>query len=204
MAIALGGLVGLERETSHKPAGFRTHILICMGAAMMMILSILLIQEEVFSHSDLSRIAAGVITGIGFIGAGTIIQARGSVTGLTTAATLWAVAGLGLVIGAGYYMASIVYCILLIFTLVIFGKFEEMGLQKSAFRYQLKTQTAKDVLVDVKKLALHEGIKFDAITQKIDGNISFIKFSFTADEEKEQKFYQSLSDINGILEIKNE
>lgn len=204
LSIALGGLIGLERETSHKPAGFRTHILICMGATMMMTLSILLIHEEIFSQSDLSRIAAGVITGIGFIGAGTIIQARGSVTGLTTAATLWAVAGLGLVIGAGYYMAAIVYCILLIFTLVIFGKFEEIGLRKSAFRYQLKTQTEKDVLINIKRLALHEGIKFDAISQKIDGNLSIIKFSFTADDEKEQKFNQDLSAIDGILEIKNE
>jgi len=204
LAIALGGLIGLERESSHKPAGFRTHILICMGSAMMMILSMLLVQEEVFSQSDLSRIAAGVITGIGFIGAGTIIQARGSVIGLTTAATLWAVAGLGLVIGAGYYLASIVYCLLLIFTLIIFGKFEEMSLQKAAFRYQLKTQTSKDVLINVKKLAIHEGIKFDAVTQKIDGDLAYIKFSFTADEEKENKFNQGLSDIDGILEIKNE
>ena len=84
LAVALGGLVGLERETSQKPAGFRTNILICVGSAMMMILSGLILGGNAESGTDLTRIAAGVITGIGFIGAGTIIQARGSIVGLTT------------------------------------------------------------------------------------------------------------------------
>ena len=77
LAVGLGGLIGLERESSHKPAGFRTNILICLGATMMMVLSTLLLGQENARTSDLTRIAAGVITGIGFIGAGTIIHARG-------------------------------------------------------------------------------------------------------------------------------
>jgi len=95
LAVALGGLIGVERETSQKPAGFRTNILICLGATMMMVLSRLVLEGNEGSSGDLMRMAAGVITGIGFIGAGTIIQARGMIIGLTTAATLWAVAGLG-------------------------------------------------------------------------------------------------------------
>ena len=106
MALALGGLIGMERETSHKPAGFRTNILICVGAAMMMILAGLLFGETGGNGSEAARIAAAVITGIGFIGAGTIIQARGNIIGITTAATIWAVAVLGLVIGWGYYLIA--------------------------------------------------------------------------------------------------
>jgi putative Mg2+ transporter-C (MgtC) family protein len=109
MAVALGGLIGFERESSQKPAGFRTNILICLGATMMMIFSQLILQGKEASSSDMTRIAAGVITGIGFIGAGTVIQAKGIVIGLTSAATLWAVAGLGLVIGGGYYLIAIIF-----------------------------------------------------------------------------------------------
>jgi putative Mg2+ transporter-C (MgtC) family protein len=122
LAIALGGSIGMERETREKPAGFRTNILICVGSAMMMILSGLVFQGKETMGRDLTRIAAGVITGIGFIGAGTIIQARGIVHGLTTAATLWAVAGLGLVVGAGYYLVAVIFTFLVIITLILFGK----------------------------------------------------------------------------------
>ena len=120
LAVALGGLIGFERESSQKPAGFRTNILICIGATMMMIFSQLILQEGESNSSDMTRIAAGVITGIGFIGAGTVIQAKGIVIGLTSAATLWAVAGLGLVIGAGYYLIAIIFTGIIILTLVIF------------------------------------------------------------------------------------
>src|SRR5512139_1599160 len=89
LAIALGGIIGLEREASHKPAGLRTHILICISAAMMMIFSELLLAGKQGLTGDLLRVAAAVIMGMGFIGAGTIIQSQGIVHGLTTASTLW-------------------------------------------------------------------------------------------------------------------
>ncbi|MCJ7487667.1 MAG: MgtC/SapB family protein, partial [Candidatus Aminicenantes bacterium] len=101
LAIALGGLIGLEREASQKPAGFRTNILVCVASAMMMTMATLLVQAKGGTSDSLVRMAAGVITGVGFLGAGTIFQARGTIAGLTTASTLWLVAGLGLVIGAG-------------------------------------------------------------------------------------------------------
>ncbi|MDD8014355.1 MAG: MgtC/SapB family protein, partial [Acidobacteriota bacterium] len=106
LAVALGGLIGLEREASQKPAGFRTNILVCIGSSMMMTLAGLLVQTKGGTSDSLLRMASGVITGIGFLGAGTIIQAQGMVAGLTTASTLWVVAGLGLVIGAGYYLPA--------------------------------------------------------------------------------------------------
>ncbi len=109
LAIALGGIIGLEREASQKPAGFRTNILVCVGSTMMMALAVLLVQSKGGTADTLVRMAAGVITGMGFLGAGTIMQARGTIAGLTTASTLWLVAGLGLVIGAGYYVPALIF-----------------------------------------------------------------------------------------------
>jgi putative Mg2+ transporter-C (MgtC) family protein len=118
LAVLFGGAVGIERETSHKPAGLRTHILICISATMMMILAQLPIGG-LDLKSETMRMAAAVITGIGFLGAGTILQARGSVHGLTTASTIWAVAGLGLVLGAGHYALAAIFTVLVVLTLVL-------------------------------------------------------------------------------------
>lgn len=202
LAVALGGLIGFERESSHKPAGFRTNILICLGATMMMVFSQLVLQGNEGSGGDMTRIAAGVITGIGFIGAGAIIQSKGSVVGLTSAATLWAVAGLGLVIGGGYYLTAIIFTGIIILTLVIFRQLESQYQKRSLFHYHLKTKYSRDILLNIKKLALHEGIKFKEISHKEEGNIFTIDFSFPAAEEREQKFKWSLLNLDGILEIK--
>lgn len=202
LAVGLGGLIGLERETSQKPAGFRTNILICVGSTMVMIASGLILQGREGGGGDLTRIAAGVITGIGFIGAGTIIQAQGAVVGLTSAATLWAVGGLGIVIGAGYYLPAIIFTSIIILTLVIFRQIEGQYMKKSIYRYHLKAKYSKDVLIHIKKLALHEGIKFRELTLKKEGTFSVVDFSFTSSEEKEQRFNQGLLDIEDIQEIK--
>lgn len=103
----LGGAVGLEREISGKPAGLRTNILICMGATLLTDVSIGMVQGPGGARlGDPSRLAAQIVTGIGFIGAGTIMQARGTITGLTSAATIWVVAAIGITIGAGHYLEA--------------------------------------------------------------------------------------------------
>ncbi len=122
LAVLLGGAVGLEREASDKPAGLRTHILICLGSALMMILSIRVAQDFAVTAADPGRIAQGVITGIGFLGAGTILHSRGGVTGLTTAATTWAVAGVGLALGSGFYLLAAAAAILILAVLWVLGR----------------------------------------------------------------------------------
>ena len=103
LAFLCGGLVGLEREYKRRPAGFRTHILICMGAAMTTLTSQYLYLEMNY-QTDMARLGAQVVAGIGFIGAGTIIVTRRQrIKGLTTAAGLWATAIIGLALGAGFY-----------------------------------------------------------------------------------------------------
>ena len=125
VAVVLGGAIGWEREASSKPAGLRTNILICVGAALFTDLSIrfggIAIEGAV---RDPARIAAQIVTGIGFLGAGTIIQARGTVTGLTTAATLWVVAGIGMSVGSGSYVEAMGATALVLVVLVLLAPME--------------------------------------------------------------------------------
>jgi len=114
LSILFGLLVGIERELSRKAAGLRTNVLICLGAAVFTIISIKLGGTE-----SLTRIAAGVVTGVGFLGAGAIIQDRGGVHGLTTAATIWLVSGIGMACGAGFYLLATITTIIAI--IVLFG-----------------------------------------------------------------------------------
>src|SRR3989338_5155188 len=109
LATVLGGLIGWERERSHKPAGLRTHMLVCVGATLITIISINYFLD------DYARIVAGIVTGVGFIGAGAIIaQGTKSVHGLTTAATLWTAAAIGICVGVGWYILSAITTVLII------------------------------------------------------------------------------------------
>lgn len=103
LAFILGAIVGLERELSQKPAGLRTNSLVGLGAALFTILS-----YDAFPGGDPSRIAAGVVVGVGFLGAGTILKTKERIRGLTTAATLWTVASIGVTVGTGYYLLAVV------------------------------------------------------------------------------------------------
>jgi len=107
LAFILGALVGFERELSRKPAGLRTNSLVGLGSALFTILS-----YEAFPGGDPSRLASGIVVGVGFLGAGTIIKTKEKVRGLTTAATLWTVASIGVTVGAGYYALGIVATVL--------------------------------------------------------------------------------------------
>jgi putative Mg2+ transporter-C (MgtC) family protein len=124
-AVILGGLLGYEREHANRPAGFRTHILVCLGSALVMVTSEYLRHIYASEISlDPTRLGAQVISGIGFLGAGTIIRNGSSVKGLTTAASLWAVCCIGLACGGGFYSGAILATILTFLTLVVFKRID--------------------------------------------------------------------------------
>ena len=126
LAVVLGGAIGWEREANGKPAGLRTNILICVGATLLTDLSIHFGGFAVGRGvADPARIAAQIVTGIGFLGAGTIIQARGTVTGLTTAATLWVVAGIGMAVGSDSYVEAVGATLLVLVVLILLTPMEE-------------------------------------------------------------------------------
>ncbi len=123
LALVLGGLIGWERELYDKPAGFRTNTLICVGSTLFTIFSL---KIGIIPGTDSARIAAQIVSGIGFLGAGAIIRRGEAVLGLTTAATIWFVASIGMGIGAGYYVISSVGTALALAILFVFRKFENL------------------------------------------------------------------------------
>jgi putative Mg2+ transporter-C (MgtC) family protein len=123
LAGVFGGIVGFEREHSHRPAGFRTHILVSVGSALVMLTSgFIFKQYEGLTNLDPARLGAQVISGIGFLGAGTILREGFSVRGLTTAASLWAVSCIGLAVGIGYYEGAVIATIFIMITLYMLKK----------------------------------------------------------------------------------
>jgi putative Mg2+ transporter-C (MgtC) family protein len=134
-SVLCGGIIGLERERRGKPAGFRTNILICLGSTLYMLVGeFLQIAQGKPQGLDPTRIAAQVVSGIGFIGAGTILHDRGAVTGLTSAATIWVVAGIGLLIGAGFPLLGILATVLVFLTLEVLRRLEPLVLGQCQFR----------------------------------------------------------------------
>jgi putative Mg2+ transporter-C (MgtC) family protein len=134
LGLVLGAIIGLERELHRQPAGFRTHSLVAVGAAIFTIISA---YGFVGSAVDPTRIAAQIVSGIGFIGAGTILQHRGNIRGLTTAASLWSVAAIGMAAGAGMVTIAVVGTILILVVLFLLDRIEafarrRMGLTAEA------------------------------------------------------------------------
>jgi putative Mg2+ transporter-C (MgtC) family protein len=122
----LTGLIGIEREHSNQPAGLRTHVLIGIGSTLFMLISIHLPQTYTdFPSGDPARIAAQVVSGIGFLGGGAILKLGANIRGLTTAASIWSVAALGLAVGAGLYIAAFLTTVLILFTLISLDRIEK-------------------------------------------------------------------------------
>jgi putative Mg2+ transporter-C (MgtC) family protein len=122
LAILLGGVVGLERELKGKPAGLRTNILICVGATLFTVLS----HRLAGGRGDPGRVAAQILTGVGFIGAGTILHLRGAVTGLTSAATIWVVAAIGMALGSAAYVEALGTTLLVVLVLAGLERLEDL------------------------------------------------------------------------------
>src|SRR5699024_7846530 len=151
LAIVLSGLIGLEREINKHSAGFRTHILVGVSSCLMMLLSLYGFEEYIesspfFIRFDPARIPSYVISGIGFLGAGTIIVTGVNVKGLTTAASIWAVAGLGLVVGVGMIEIAILTTVIIIFSLLFLNNIEKLIIKKDPRKYLLITVTDINVI----------------------------------------------------------
>lgn len=127
VAAFLGGVVGLERQQRHKSAGLRTHILVSLGSCLIMLISYKLYAGvQGLTNADPARLAAQVVSGIGFLGAGTIMKEGLTIKGLTTAASLWVVAGVGLAVGAGYYVGAVATTVLSVLALTFLPRFERL------------------------------------------------------------------------------
>lgn len=186
IAGGLSGLIGLEREVKRHPAGFRTHLLVGVGSSLMMVLSVFGFESYLSTHPNLtgfdpSRLPSYVVSGIGFLGAGTILVHGVTVRGLTTAASIWVVAGIGLVVGIGMYYVAIFATILVILSLIFLNKWENL------FMKVTKTQSLF-ILAEYRKITLSsiiavmedEGISVEKITVEDppDNEDTLIKYHF--------------------------
>jgi putative Mg2+ transporter-C (MgtC) family protein len=150
VGVIVGGLVGYEREFKNSPAGFRTHILVCLGATIISLITEYDIQKMMviaqnpmysgFIKVDIARLGAQVISGVGFLGAGTILRDKGSVRGLTTAATLWTVACLGLAVGRGLYGLSLTGALIVFIILSLFKKADKVIKKDIKWRKRFKRE----------------------------------------------------------------
>jgi putative Mg2+ transporter-C (MgtC) family protein len=150
LAAILGGLIGLERELRHRPAGLRTNMFICFGAAMFTILSDALAVRYLGDHT---RISAQIIPGIGFIGAGSILHTRGLTTGLTTASTLFVVASIGMATGGGLYLTAIFATVVVLIALFTLGHLElTFNLKTLLTSYEVTGKSVEEITQEVNRI----------------------------------------------------
>jgi len=206
LAAALGGLIGLERQLRHKPAGLRTNMFICFGAAMFTILS-----RQLGSESDATRIASQIIPGIGFIGAGSILHAKTSVTGLTTAATLFVVASVGMAAGGGLYITACFATAIILFSLVLLGRMEvTFSLKAFATTYEVTGQNVEGMLREMNRALDAEQLTMHSVhVANADPNFRVV---FSVDGERDQqttfsmKLHESpvFSSVNTLGSVEHE
>jgi putative Mg2+ transporter-C (MgtC) family protein len=169
LACLFGGIIGYEREQTNRPAGFRTHILVCVGSALVMMTG-----EYITAHfgstADPARLGAQVVSGIGFLGAGTILRAGFNVRGLTTAASLWAVSCVGLACGIGFYSAATMSAVTICLILVVFKRFEHRIWMKNTHRtVTVRTKRPQRALTDINALFSRIGAEIKN-TEFLTGN----------------------------------
>ena len=203
-AILCGAIIGIERERKGKPAGFRTNILICFGSTLYMLMPELLLAKLGIANTDPTRVASQVVTGIGFLGAGTIIQARGTITGMTSAATIWVVAGIGLLIGAGFPLLGLLCTFLVLLTLVGLAKIEPKLLGKcnfvsSDFVFADDGGRARSEIASI--LAEHDVDISNFEIVKMDHNTSKLILRYCDKHPSHHRFLSELWQTPGIIEV---
>lgn len=206
LSIVCGAAIGMERELSDKPAGLRTNMLICVGSTLITMVSLhvaLTYASRQVNIADPGRIAAQIVSGIGFLGAGTIIQARGSVHGLTTAATIWVMAGIGLAIGSGYYAPAIATTVILLGILTALGWLENRISKPRHFaHYEVEARREAGVLDKINEIADQQGLSLESfkLARKKDG--MEIQFALTSSSEARGALIERLLEIDAVEDVR--
>ena len=205
LSMLIGGTIGIERGIKRHPAGFRTYMLVCMGAAMVMMTNQYIV--EVYGVSDPARLGAQVISGIGFLGAGTIIvTTRNQVRGLTTAASLWMAACLGLAIGIGFYEGAVIGGIMVLMIMTVFQRFDNWVAANNRFLKICVTFNRiadfEDFEIQCEKLDIKiKNIELSAgKVSKTDGVVAVMVLE-TARRGNHEDILQQLSEFEGVRHI---
>jgi len=184
VACLLGGAVGIEREVNRKAAGVRTNLLICMGSAFFTLLSAVLAGD---ANPDKGRVASNIVQGIGFLGAGLILHNRSRISGLTSAASVFVVASIGMACGAGLYAAAAVATIIVIFALELVGFLERRGnLKIYPLIYEARGSDQTRMLVSILDAMDHAGQRLTAVERDTIGELQRISFPLVATNKQHQ------------------
>jgi putative Mg2+ transporter-C (MgtC) family protein len=207
MAAVLSGAIGFEREFHGRAAGFRTHILLCVGSTLVMLTSIHIFDIYIARVPvDPGRIAAGVVTGIGFLGAGTIMHAKASVRGLTTAASLWVVAGIGLAVGSGLYFGSFVTAVIAIVTLFLFSKMEHSMIRKNWYKTILvESKEGASQLKGIRSVLAEYEVQVNdfEVERSQDGADMMLKIGVRLSTSRfDEDILQDISRLDGVKNVK--
>lgn len=219
LAAILGGIVGIERGSGDRPAGFRTHILVCVGSALFMLVSMYGFDEltpaealhegDLGARRDSARIAAQVVSGIGFLGAGTILHEGLTIRGLTTAASLWMVSAIGLAVGSGMFFLSIMATVITMITLVTLHTWEKRfaATSRSDRRFvRITTSNRNDVIADITGYLTLNGIQVKSLNLKKnkDKNNLVIDLYLKLGKNMESSDYiLGLQNIEGVMSVEN-
>ncbi len=192
MAAILGGIIGIERQIRDKPAGLRTNILICVGSTLFMSIS------NAFGDT---RIGAQIITGIGFLGAGSVLHSHGFVLGLTTAATIWVVAGVGMALGSGMYGVAVFATVMSLVTLYFLSFIEDKIQGRRAYSYALVVTDLNQALASVHNVLQANAVTAASFNFKKHTDNYHVWFTLLIPREKNLKIIQMLSEIPEITQV---
>lgn len=196
LAALLGGIIGVERTVHRKPAGIRTSMFICVGAAMFTILSDVIPDPSV---GDRTRLASNIVQGVGFLGAGAILHGKGNVTGLTTAATIWVVASIGIAAGSSHYLLAIFGTIIILFALNLLGWLEtKVGLKVISMTYEIKGQSSPEILDELNEILEEDHHAMRALQVGRTQNLSRVVFNLTCTLPEHEKLQAKLKLLPGI------
>jgi putative Mg2+ transporter-C (MgtC) family protein len=206
LAGVCGGIIGYERQAQHKSAGLRTHVLVCIGSCLIMVLSLnIYYSVQGLTNADPTRLAAQVVSGIGFLGAGSIMKEGPTVRGLTTAASLWVVSGVGLAVGSGYYMSAFTTTGLVFLTLTILSRVEKRDCSTQLVSLVVTSVDLPGQIGQIGSILGHQGISIRDI--KIDEHDHLLTLSFLLQFPPDGNVSQTtadISNIHGITSIRRE
>ena len=191
MACAMGAAVGWEREWRHKPSGLRTNILICMGAALFTILSAVLAGD---ASTNKGQVASNIVQGIGFLGAGLILHSRARVLGLTSAATVWVVAAIGMACGAGLYLQAAIATVIVYTALRFIGLLESRASWKRfPMLYEVRGTDEKQMFAEILAVLDREHLRLKIVDRDTLGAQERVTFSISANSGRHKELLAKLN-----------
>jgi putative Mg2+ transporter-C (MgtC) family protein len=191
MACLLGGLIGLERERRNKPSGLRTNLLVSLGCAFFTVLSPVLAGE---GNADKSRLAAGIVQGIGFLGAGIILHTRSRVIGLTSAATIFVVASIGVACGTGLYLEAILATLIALIALALIGYTEsKAGWRQITMLYEVRSEAPKAMYVAALSVLDRMGLRLNIVDRDSIEGLYRITFSISTTRKRHAQLLRELN-----------